>query len=170
MQRRSGVLLAGTALAVLIVDQVSKAAVRANFSLGDSTPLLKGVLDLTYVRNVGAAFGLFPGRLPFFVFMAFVVLGGIAWVWWRLRPESRWVAVALGLVAGGATGNLVDRIVAGWVTDFFDLGWWPVFNVADMALDVGVAILLVWILFSNDDALVTVKPEDGDDSASEAAS
>ncbi len=167
MQRRSGVLLAGTALLVLLVDQASKVAVRANLSLGESVPLLDGVLNLTYVRNVGAAFGLFPGRLPFFIAVALGVLGGIAWVWWVLRPSSRWVTVALGLVAGGATGNLIDRLAAGWVTDFFDVGWWPVFNVADIALDIGVVILLVWILFSGDDALEIVKPGEGEDPAPE---
>ncbi|PKQ21373.1 MAG: signal peptidase II [Actinobacteria bacterium HGW-Actinobacteria-6] len=151
MQRRSGAFLAGTALLVVAVDQISKAAIRANFSLGESVPLIKGVINLTYVRNMGAAFGLFPGKLPVFIAISIGVLGGIAWVWWRIKPQSRWVALALGLVAGGATGNLIDRIVAGRVTDFFDVGWWPVFNIADMALDIGVAILLFWLLFSGDE-------------------
>lgn len=170
MPRRFGALLAGTAALVLVVDQVSKAVVRANFLLGDSVPLIKGVIDLTYVRNVGAAFGLFPGRLPVFIAISVGVLGGIAWVWWRLKPQSVWIAVAIGLVAGGSTGNLIDRLVAGRVTDFFDLGWFPVFNIADMALDIGVAILLVWILFSSDESIVGVGNGDTDDSGPETVS
>lgn len=160
MQRRSGRLLAAAAVLALVADQVSKAAIRSNFALGDSVPLIKGVINLTYVRNVGAAFGLFPGRLAVFIVIALGVIAGVAWVWWRLRPTSAWVTVALGLVAGGAAGNLIDRVVAGRVTDFFDLGWFPVFNVADMALDIGVAILLVWMLFSDDDALTGPVDED----------
>ncbi|MCE5192085.1 MAG: signal peptidase II [Actinomycetia bacterium] len=170
MPRRLGALLAGTAALVLVIDQVSKAAVRANFLLGDSVPLIKGFIDLTYVRNAGAAFGLFPGRLPVFIAISVGVLGGIAWVWWRLKPQSAWIAVAMGLVAGGATGNLVDRVVAGRVTDFFDLGWFPVFNIADMALDIGVAILFVWILFSSDESIIGAVSGDADDSGPEAVS
>ncbi len=170
MQRRYGALLAGTAAAALVIDQVSKAVVRANMQLGDSVPLIKGIINLTYVRNVGAAFGLFPGRLPIFIAISLGVLAGIAWVWWRLKPQNTWIAIALGLVAGGATGNLIDRVIAGRVTDFFDLGWFPVFNVADMALDVGVAILLVWILFSNGETVAEIAEEGTDDSGPEAAS
>jgi len=150
MTRGREVIFGTTLLGVLLADQVTKALVRAKLAVGASVPLVDGFMDLTHVRNTGAAFGLFPGRLPIFIGISTLVLGGIAWVWWRMKPRSTWAVLALGLVAGGATGNLIDRVVAGRVTDFFDVGWWPVFNVADIALDVGVAVLLVWLLFSSE--------------------
>ncbi|MDI6713176.1 MAG: signal peptidase II [Anaerosomatales bacterium] len=148
MPSRPALRLAITAGTVLVVDQASKAAVRHWLPLGASRPLLDGVLDLTHVRNTGAAFGLFPGAMAWFMLSAVIVLAGIAFVWWRHAPSDPWTVVALGLIAGGAAGNLIDRAFLGGVTDFFDLRVWPVFNVADIALDVGVAIVVVRLLFS----------------------
>jgi signal peptidase II len=160
MARAREVIFGSTLLGVLIADQVTKALVRGSLAVGASVPFIDGFMSLTHVRNTGAAFGLFPGRMPVFIAIAMLVLGGIAWVWWRLKPRSAWVVVALGLVAGGATGNLIDRVLAGRVTDFFDVGWWPVFNIADIALDVGVAVLLVWLLFTGDESGADALPEE----------
>lgn len=135
-----------TAGAVLVADQASKAAVRRWMALGESHPVLDGVLSLTHVRNTGAAFGIFPGAMAWFMLAAVVVLVGIAFVWWRHAPRDRWTVLALGLIAGGAAGNLIDRAFLGGVTDFLDVHVWPVFNFADVALDVGVAIVLLRVL------------------------
>lgn len=150
MTRRPAALFAVTVASVLLVDQVSKAVVRASLGVGQSIPVIQDILSLTHVRNRGAAFGLFQGGVPFFIATSLVVLGVIAWIWWRMKPTNRWFVFSLGLVTGGAAGNLIDRAVAGGVTDFFDVHIWPVFNVADMALDIGVAILVAWLLFSKD--------------------
>lgn len=150
MTRGREVIFGVALVGVLIADQVTKALVRAKLTVGASVPFIDGFMDLTHVRNTGAAFGLFPGGVPVFVGISTVVLAGIVWVWWRIKPRSTWAVLALGLVAGGALGNLIDRVTAGRVTDFFDVGWWPVFNVADIALDVGVTLLLVWLLFSRE--------------------
>lgn len=163
MTRGREVIFGVTLVGVLIADQVTKALVRAKLAVGASVPLIDGFMDLTHVRNSGAAFGLFPGRMPVFIGIATLVLAGIAWVWWRMKPQSTWAVLALGLVAGGATGNLIDRIMAGRVTDFFDVGWWPVFNVADIALDVGVAVLLVWLLFSSETNDADTAPVEADE-------
>lgn len=149
MRSRPALRLAITAGTVLVVDQASKAAVRHWLPLGASRPLLDGVLALTHVRNTGAAFGIFPGAMAWFMLAAVVVLAGIAFVWWRHAPSDPWTVVALGLIAGGAAGNLIDRALLGGVTDFFDLRVWPVFNVADVALDVGVAIVVVRLVFGS---------------------
>lgn len=111
--------------------------------------VVPGVLNLTFVHNVGAAFGLFPGRQPVFIATSFVVLFVIAAYWRRARPREWPVVVALGLVCAGALGNLIDRALSGRVTDFFEFGFvqFPVFNVADMAIVFGVGILALWILF-----------------------
>ncbi len=148
MKNRPAAILAVTASSVLLIDQVSKALVRATIPVGASVPVAGAFLRLTHVRNTGAAFGLFPGHTVLFIGTALVVLAGIAWVWWRMRPTSPWLVTACGLIAAGALGNLIDRVVFGRVTDFFDVGIWPVFNVADIALDVGVAIALVWVVLA----------------------
>jgi signal peptidase II len=145
--RRRALLFAATVLGVIAADQATKALVRAEMAVGESKPLIDGVFWLTHVHNTGAAFGMFRGQQWMLVLIAAVVLVAIAFVAWHLRPDSVLARTALALIAGGAAGNLIDRAVLGGVTDFLDLGWWPVFNVADMALDVGVAILVWWVLF-----------------------
>jgi len=119
-----------------------------------SVRLIPHVLHLTYVRNEGAAFGLFPGRQPVFIVTSFLVLFVIAAFWRRTRPAQWPVVIALGLVAAGAVGNLIDRVVLGYVTDFFEFGFieFPVFNVADSCIVVGVAILMFWILFGPEES------------------
>lgn len=153
MSKRTWIAFIATAVGVVAVDQITKALIRGAMQVGDSFPLIDGVLWCTHVHNTGAAFGMFRGqRLPLILIaLAVVLVIGYAVV--RLRPTSTWARLALALVMGGAVGNLVDRVVSGGVTDFFDLGWFPVFNVADISLDVGAAILAIWLLFGNHDRL-----------------
>jgi signal peptidase II len=146
--RRPAVALAAMAAAVLVLDQVTKAAVRAYISPpGTSIELVGRLLRLTYVRNTGAAFGLLPGHRVMFIAVSMLVLGGIAVYWWRVRPARALVVLALGLLSGGALGNLVDRVSVGRVTDFIEVPYIPVFNVADSAIVVGVSVLMWWLLF-----------------------
>ncbi len=127
---------------VLILDQLTKLAVQRSFTPGDSIPLLSPVLSLTYVQNTGAAFGLFRGQQTLFIVLA-VAIGG-----WIVRevlagpPPGAAAAWALPLILGGSLGNLMDRLRFGHVVDFIDVHVWPVFNVADSAITVGVALLL----------------------------
>ena len=111
---------------------------------GEGLPLLPPVLHLTYVQNTGAAFGLFRGWAVMFVAASVLIIGWIARQ--LLRPSAPWPRSVLwgyGLVLGGAVGNLLDRIRLGYVVDFLDLRVWPVFNVGDSAITIGVA-LLIW--------------------------
>ena len=141
--RAAGAWLGGISLAVLAADQLAKALVAARFQPGDSVPLLP-LLRLTYVQNTGAAFGLFKGGQLVFILVSLGVIG------WILRETVRaggqagraWLAAA-GLVLGGAAGNLLDRVRLGHVIDFIDLRVWPVFNVGDAAITVGVALLIL---------------------------
>ena len=116
----------------------------------ESIPLIKGVFHLTYVRNTGAAFGIMPGHRGVFISVVVIVATAIAIYWWRFRPRAIWVIVALSLVLGGALGNMIDRLLAGRVTDFFDPRVFPVFNMADSAIFIGVAMLMLWILLVPD--------------------
>lgn len=140
--------------ATLAADQLTKYLVRSSFVPGDSVPLIEGVFHLTYVRNAGAAFGVFPGRQSVFMLVSLLVIGAIAAYWRRSRPSAWPVVVALSLITSGAVGNLIDRALLGKVTDFFHAVFidFPVFNVADSAISVGVGILIWWLLFVPEDA------------------
>ena len=141
---------------VIALDQVTKAWIRSSFSPFESRPVVAGLFQLTYLRNPGAAFSFLAGtaegfRRPFFITITLAALAAIAWVTGRLAPNRRWTLAALALVAGGATGNLIDRLRWGEVVDFLDFFWkthhWPPFNVADSAITVGMGILILQELF-----------------------
>jgi signal peptidase II len=131
---------------------------------GESIPLVDNVFHLTYVLNAGAGFGLFPGRRPVFMFTTAVVLFVIAAYWRRSRPTSPFIIVALALITAGAVGNLIDRGLYVLVTDFFDFTLidFPVFNIADACIVVGVGILIAWLL-------LTPEPGEGDSDESSSA-
>jgi len=152
-----------TAVLVLVIDQVAKWAVRASIPFNRSIPLWRNVFHLTLVRNQGAAFGLFQGGRPVFILTTALVLFVIAAYWRRVRPTQWPVVIALALVTAGAIGNMIDRSVMGYVTDFFDFNLidFPVFNVADMAVVTGVGVLMAWILFGPEQAQGSVQSADG---------
>lgn len=132
------------ALLVVVLDQVVKALVRARIPDNGTIPLWPGVFHLTHTRNPGMAFSLLEGATPLLVTAALFVMAVIVWVQWRhgkVMPALLGIAFALPL--GGAAGNLIDRVLFGKVTDLFDfvLIHFPVFNVADAAITVGVGLL-----------------------------
>ncbi len=140
--------LIGAALAVtvLALDQAVKALVTRSIPLGDSIPLLPGLVSLTHVENTGIAFGL-AGRLPALV-PAAIALTFLFLLFYNRPRWTRLAAarVALALLAGGALGNLVDRIRLGAVIDYVDIRVWPVFNLADAAVTVGAGLLIaLWV-------------------------
>lgn len=135
-------------LGVLLLDQVSKAMVVATLEPGESVTLIPGLLDVTHVRNTGAAFGLFAGNNQFVFFGALIIVVVLlGWFVYTRERKGVFSFVALGLMVGGALGNLADRIFRGKVVDFLDLRWWPVFNVADIAIVAGVLMLFGSILY-----------------------
>jgi signal peptidase II len=129
---------------VLALDQITKYWVRTCLPEGQSIALIPGLLYLTRVGNYGAAFGILNYRTDFFVLVGIAVLTGLglALVYFARRREPL-LSWALALAWGGAAGNLVDRLYLGYVVDFLDLRFWPVFNLADVALVAGM-ILLGW--------------------------
>ncbi|MEJ5375685.1 MAG: signal peptidase II [bacterium] len=149
-----GVLVAVT---VLVLDQLTKAAVAEHMRLHESLTVIPGFLNLTYVRNTGAAFGLLATQSPgirslVLIASSLIAMGFIVWIWWRERVSSWCRVISLGLILGGALGNLVDRIRLGEVVDFLDIYWgkyhWPAFNVADSAVTVGILVLLPSLILS----------------------
>jgi signal peptidase II len=134
-------LLLALAAGVLLADLVSKLVVVATIEPGEDIRLLGGALYLTQLRNVGAAFSFAEGWTIVFSLVAVVV--AVVIVRTARRLYSTGWAVTLGLVLGGALGNLIDRIHQGYVTDFIHFPHWPAFNVADMCITGGVVALVL---------------------------
>ncbi len=139
---------------ILVLDQWTKLLVLARFEVpGETIVIIRDFFSFTYVRNTGAAFGLLATanpafRVPFFLLVPIFAMVFLSLLYRDLPPKARWRALALGLVSGGAIGNLIDRIRLGYVVDFLDFhyrtDWYfPAFNVADSAICVGVGILLL---------------------------
>ena len=140
---------------VVIADQITKLLVVLELGLHESLPVIRGLLDLTHVRNTGAAFGFlntadFPGKPAVIAVVALGALVGVSW-YARQLPAAHWLArLGLALILGGAAGNLIDRVRQGYVVDFVDVYWgnwhfWA-FNVADAAITVGVGIIILDLL------------------------
>ena len=132
---------------VVIADRLSKLAVMKHMTEFQSTPVIPHVLWLTYVQNTGAAFSLFQRGTIILAAVSAVVV--VAVVWASRHPLARgpWIRVALGLVLGGALGNLYDRMFYRSVVDFLDVRIWPVFNVADSSIVVGGVLVFFLVLF-----------------------
>ncbi|MGC9361116.1 MAG: signal peptidase II, partial [Anaerolineae bacterium] len=110
-------------------------------------PWLDPIFTFTHARNTGAAFGLFGGMNAVFIILALVVVTAILVIYRHLAEQSWLLRAALALQLGGAVGNLIDRVTVGYVTDFFNLRWWPIFNVADASIVVGTVMLAIYALF-----------------------
>ena len=134
----------GIAAIVFALDQATKFLVVQYIPFRESWslfPALARLFKFTYISNTGAAFGMFPQLGTIFMVVAILVIGGIIIFYKQLPTENVWVRVSLGLQLGGAMGNLVDRLLRGYVVDFVDIGFWPIFNIADLSIVVGVTML-----------------------------
>lgn len=136
-------------LAVVILDQFSKYIVVENMALRESIPIIEEVFHLTYILNPGAAFGMFAHNRLFFIAIAVIVIGIIIWARREILASPWEVKAGCGLFLGGAIGNLIDRARQGLVIDFFDFRIWPVFNIADIAICIGVG-LIIWNLLKTE--------------------
>ena len=153
-RRRVGLVLA-VAAAVVVLDQLTKWwAVSTLSTPAPST--WSGSCGSILVENRGTAFSLTQSGGPVITLLALAVVGGL--LWYSRGVQSRWALVALGLIAGGALGNLIDRafrgdagFMQGAVVDFIDVQFWPVFNVADMGVSIGAVLLVLVLAFSPGD-------------------
>ncbi|MDQ6878528.1 MAG: signal peptidase II [Candidatus Dormibacteraeota bacterium] len=139
------VLFAVIALGVFAVDRLTKSLVMANIPFGTEVPAIDHVVGIANVHNSGAAFGFAPAGTGLFLAASSVVAVGLAIYVARHPGDTRTDAV-LGLIMGGTLGNGYDRFVFGTVTDFINVHFWPVFNVADSAVSIGVVALLAGYL------------------------
>lgn len=132
---------------IIIVDQIVKFYIQSSMGLGMSIPVIPQVFHITYILNAGAAFGILENQQWFFILIGLAVLGAAAWFYSCLQRENACIRYGVSLLLGGAAGNLIDRIFRGSVVDFFDFRIWPVFNIADIAIVVGVGCIIYSLLF-----------------------
>ncbi|MDD3156693.1 MAG: signal peptidase II [Anaeromusa sp.] len=130
-------------VALAIADQLLKKLFSGTMQLGESIPVLPGIFHLTYIQNPGAAFGLFENQTLFFIAIAAFLLAFLAFAYKELAAQGIWVRYGMSLLAGGAVGNLLDRVRLGAVIDYLDFRIWPIFNLADIGICLG-ATLIVW--------------------------
>lgn len=135
-------------IAVILLDQISKYIIRAGFEVGETLPVIRDVFHITYVQNRGAAFSMFQNMHLLTIAFPCVAVAVclVAMVYFR-KHGDKISAFALALIAAGGIGNLIDRIGMGFVTDMFDFRVFPVFNVADIGVTCGCALLVLCIVF-----------------------
>lgn len=145
---RDYLTLFGIGGAIIILDQTTKVLVRRNLALGEwwsPTEWLEPYLRIVNWKNTGAAFGILPSLGDFIAILAVVVAIAIVYYFPRVPREDWTLRLAMGLTFGGALGNLIDRLTIGWVTDYMSIWRFPVFNVADLCITLGVIVLLLGV-------------------------
>jgi signal peptidase II len=133
----------------VLLDQLTKEIVRRTLAIGETIWVIKGFFEISHVGNTGAVFGMFRGKNGIFIIVGFVAIGFI-FAYYRQFKANTWMKVSLGLLLGGALGNVIDRVIFRYVTDFIrvrwwfvHLRWWPDFNIADASVCIGAAMLIV---------------------------
>jgi len=144
-------MLIAAAISVFL-DQVTKEIIRRTVAVNGRIEVIKNFFEISYTENTGAAFGTFRGQNNIFIVISIAAIGFII-LYYRQFKEDIWMKISLGLLMGGALGNLIDRVIFHYVTDFIrvrwwlmHLRWWPVFNIADASVCVGAAMLIVGMI------------------------
>ena len=141
-----------TIIGVWIIDRILKVLIQTNFVPGETLIVIPKIFHLTFVLNPGAAFGLMAGQTWIFVLTAFLVVGGVIYGQFRIPRKEMFTRLAIGMIGGGALGNLYDRLVMGRVVDYLDFQIWPyVFNFADSMI-VSAVGLLIFLIYREEKA------------------
>src|SRR3989338_1751140 len=136
-------LIIPTVLLIIILDQLSKFFIKKNVGLNQSLPIIDSILHFTYVTNTGSAFGLLKGFNLFFILLSVIVITAIFYYIKKIKNNERLLQFSAGLLLGGTIGNLIDRILYGFVIDFVDFRVWPVFNIADIAISISITLIII---------------------------
>ncbi len=139
----------GTVVVAFALDQASKRVITSLMHLGESWPR-EGFFRITYGTNSGTAFGLFPDHTTLLIFVSLIAIGFLFYFYRAHAMRSLVLRCAIGLQLGGAFGNLIDRVLNGKVVDFIDVGPWPIFNIADSSIVIGIAILMGTFLLTKE--------------------
>ena len=171
-------------VALVVVDQVSKLMVHYLLEPVGSVDIIPNVFRFTYVENRGAAFGMFSEHRRVFMIISVLAIGALLIYLWKFRPDSVLACMAVSMIIAGGIGNMIDRVLLGYVIDFLDFcafpNIWPwVFNVADVCVCVGGGLLVLWFIISiisdykkeraekSDTAAQTDKPEAAEENKTE---
>lgn len=130
----------------VVLDQVTKWQVIENLSVGESWPET-GFFRITHAWNTGTAFSLFQGQGDILTWVSLAAVGVLSWIYRSIDKPSLLLRVAFGMQFGGAIGNIADRIRLGHVTDFIDVGIWPIFNIADSSIVIGIGLMIFYFWF-----------------------
>ena len=144
---------------VVAIDQITKAAVMRSMVPGESIPLVENIFHLTYVLNPGAAFGILSNQRMLLLITGAALIAAAAYFYPLLKKSDGILKLGATAILSGAVANLIDRVQTGYVVDFFDFRIWPVFNVADIAIVVGMGFMIYSILFRLDAGKVEAKHE-----------
>jgi len=152
---------------VVALDQVSKAWILRTLGPqeGTSIPVLGSWLSLTFIKNNGVAFGMFQGIPHFFTLTSIVIsIGALFFYRYQLPNNRLWIQLSVGMIVGGAIGNIIDRLRYGYVVDFVHVRWFPgIFNLADSAITVGVVMLAGYLLLMGESSAGTVRKRPADE-------
>jgi len=136
---------------VLVLDQLLKFSVISKLTPLRSIPVIGNFFYISYVKNTGAAFGLFAGQMAFLIIIGLAVCAVVVYFHFKVPFSSHFTQTSLALILGGSIGNLVDRIFRGYVVDFIDFRFWPAFNLADIAVNFGIFLIIVIQLTGKED-------------------
>ena len=128
---------------ITVADQVVKGTVVRRLYLHESIPVIPGIFSITRIHNSGIAFGLFPGLPDVFMVVTLISMLVVLFFYLTATPRGALLMAGCGLILGGAVGNLIDRFRLHYVIDFIDFNFWPAFNIADSAVVIGVALLML---------------------------
>ena len=136
------------------LDQITKSIIRATVATRGLIEVIEGYFQIVYAENTGAAFGTFYGKNNLFIVIMIIAIGFI-FIYYRQFKENLWMKISLGFLLGGAVGNLIDRLVFQYVTDFIRVRWWflhwrwwPSFNIADASVVIGAIMLIIGMIKS----------------------
>lgn len=138
------VIIAG----IIIFDQFIKNIVVDKMSVGETIPVLEDIFHITYIQNTGAAFSLWQQQwLVLVVMPAIVMIAGMVFIFLKRKTWNKFYLASIAMICGGGLGNLIDRIVQGYVVDMFDFRVFPVFNIADIFICTGCGLMLIYVIF-----------------------
>lgn len=134
-------------IGIVLFDQISKFIIRNTMAVGESIPILGDFFSITYIQNRGAAFSMFSGERILLIVLPVLLVAGAMWYFLR-KTQAHWLFyTSWAMILAGGIGNLIDRILFGWVTDMLDFSIFPpVFNIADIGVTLGCGILVVYVL------------------------
>ena len=137
-------------LLVLLADQYTKLIVQQDMIVGQTIPVIHKIFHFTYVQNSGGAFGILRGRTNLFIIISIIVILFIIYFMFKEEKKDYFIKTVFSFILGGAISNLIDRMRLGYVVDFIDFQVWPVFNIADSAISIGMVLLFIRLFFKKE--------------------